>query len=88
MLVGSQVGDDPRSEEYRVLVMAQLQCPVEVETELKNSRAPKCGIKEEKEERLGDGKLSCGLILRVGDCPFRSIASSLLGERPILPSKV
>lgn len=66
MLMGSQVGDDPRSEEYRVLVMAQLQCSVEAETELKYSRAPNCGIKEEEQKCLGDGKLSCGLILEVG----------------------
>lgn len=43
---------------------------MEVETELKNSRAPKCGIKKEKEKRLGERKLSCGFILRVGDCHF------------------
>lgn len=44
--------------------------PVEVEAELKNSRAPMCGIKEEEEKHLGEGKLSCGFILRVGDCHF------------------
>lgn len=60
---------------------------MEVETELKNWRAYKCGIKEEEEKRLGGGQLSYGLILRTGGCHFLSIASSLLGERPMPPFK-
>lgn len=44
--------------------------PVEVETELKNLRVPKCGVKGEEEKHLGEGKLSCGFIRRVGDCHF------------------
>lgn len=44
-----------------------------------------CDIKE-GEENIWD-KWSCGLILGADDYHFRSIASSLLGEKPLLSSE-